>query len=277
MNPDLLAKVLVDLEKSGFGSEMRAARALLAAGWDVDSGVGFFDRDRQVSREFDIDASYEAKRKDSQHETVVVGVRAVIEVKKSTKPWVVFRNQIQTAFDISDYFNTLAYAENLPSAELSLLREVYRDHLRNTLRWKGYGIHESFKNPTARSRWYSAFVTTSKAASESLAFTKRYAPKPDENIGFEPAKASRLTIFRPVVILDGQLLSAELDDTGEIHVEEITAAPFEFHYRSAKYKQQFYRLDVVTLLGLHEYLESWRQRLESASTVIERLRVDKPR
>jgi len=54
MEEELSKKLLADLTKSGFGSEMRAIREFLKKGWWCGGGFHYFDEDENVNRETDI-------------------------------------------------------------------------------------------------------------------------------------------------------------------------------------------------------------------------------
>jgi hypothetical protein len=65
---------------------------------------------------------------------------------------------------------------------------------------------------------------------------------------------TRMFFVRPVVVLDGELLSAELDEAGALKVMEIDMAPMHIGYKSGGYKREKHRVDVVRLSALDQYL-----------------------
>ena len=57
MNTELVENIIKDLEKSGFSTELKVRKSLLDAGWSVNAGYGYFDKDENKSREIDIIAT----------------------------------------------------------------------------------------------------------------------------------------------------------------------------------------------------------------------------
>ncbi|UVM36374.1 hypothetical protein LOY28_16740 [Pseudomonas sp. B21-017] len=64
MNTELIKKIIDDLEKSGFSTELQARRIFQDSGWSVNAGYGYLDKDENKSREIDILAT---KVKSSKH------------------------------------------------------------------------------------------------------------------------------------------------------------------------------------------------------------------
>lgn len=60
----------------------------------------------------------------------------------------------------------------------------------------------------------------------------------------------------PVVVIDGSLLiSAELGPDQNPNLEEVPFAPLQFGFSTAHYEAATYRVDLVTLKSLTEYLK----------------------
>jgi hypothetical protein len=66
---------------------------------------------------------------------------------------------------------------------------------------------------------------------------------------------TRLLFTRPVVVLDGELLSVELDEAGNLELSEIEMAPMYVGYKSNQYERERYRVDLVRLNALPRYLD----------------------
>lgn len=116
------------------------------------------------------------------------------------------------------------------------------------MRWQGSGIHEAFKSPSQPSRWYSAFLATVKASIDKC---EQWS---DADEYEESLQGIHLDMYQPVVILDGLLLSAELDDNDEIQIEEIMFASLPFEYMSKSYEKEEHSVDLVSLKHFDEYL-----------------------
>lgn len=131
--------------------------------------------------------------------------------------------------------------------------------------WEGTGIHESFKNPDQPSRWYGAFLSAIKAATDYYEEYETDGEKLSNDLYENPTE---ITFNQPVVVLDGVLTTAELTADGEIIVEEVNSAAFRFDYKTKNYNKSSYRVDVVTIAGLGEYLELIKKRQKSLNDSI---------
>jgi len=243
MNAELQERLFADLRTSGFYSEMMAIRACRAAGWECRGGFTYFDRDERTTRECD----FEAVRKWRDLRTGNrVAARLLGQVKKSEKPWIVFVDRATHGFD--DGLETLLHVTEEENrwkvgAALRQRSPVLDDG------WTASGIHEAFKKPTDISRWYSAFVSVCKACETAY----------ETNVENEAGLVAQL--IKPVVVLDGLLMAAELGDDAELVLTETDHARFRFEYRSDRYDRAAYYLDLVTLTGLPRYLEGTADRM----------------
>jgi hypothetical protein len=183
------------------------------------------------------------------------------EVKKSERPWVVFRHAPNSEEDLlHGWTEVLNYSENLPGSS-----EAYADvfdgwSLSSRQGWKGYAVHESFKKPDQPSRWYAAAVAACKAAHHQLDINYSDA----ENGGALSSDIHEypplLHLSQPLVILDGLLFVAEISDSGELLVAPATMASVDFPFSSEAYEAETYRMPLVTLKALPEYLNLLEKR-----------------
>lgn len=252
MNEDLRNRIIADLEKSGFASEMNAIRLFLDRGWRCSGGSSYYDRDEYKSREIDIGAYRPVIEKNSAPH-ISCFFHIIAEVKKSDKPWVMFKSRVKKPLDA---WNNLIFRDNLPLSGDNMVRELSSKSLLATYGWQAYGIHESFKNPNQPSQWYGAAISACKAAEDVLS-----AESWETNQGeWEPAKTIHFIFVKPVIIFDGLLLSAEREKDGSLNVEHVSAAPISFVYRTASYRKPSYSLDVVALGSLDEYVAATEDR-----------------
>ncbi len=262
MDTILRDKIIKDLEKTGFGSEMRAIREFLKRNWNCTGNFSYFDKDAQISREGDLHASRRRLRNIDMPKAVIFWFHIVGEVKKSESPWVVFKEDLSSKSDLwtTDTWQNLTYYHHLPCYASDLNEYITQDSLLTRLRWARYGVHESFKNPDKLSRWYSSFVSTCKASEHVLASESSGKDSEREKTSDVFKDPPYLLFVMPVVILDGPLFSAEITDAGDIHIKEIEAAPFKFHFRNMNYDRRYYRLDLVKLSALGKYIDSCNSR-----------------
>lgn len=272
MNPEFEKKVIADLEKSGFSSELRAIRTFLSCGWGCTGFANYFDLDQELITGVDL---YAWKDKEERHERLRYGVQFRIdaEVKKSEKnPWIVFKEKSDHVID--DHINNLTHICGL--VPFSLRHAMAQDSTYSQLRWKAYGIHEGFKDPSAPSRSYSAMIKACKSAETTLkaasAYYKEFEEGSKDREDNEHAFKERFVVLvKPIVILDGILLAASLSDTGQISVEDIQFAPVQFYYKSKHCEKGVYLVDIVTIGGLEDYIRMSERRHQNIFDEVEHL------
>ena len=261
----MIDKIIKDLEKSGFSTELRARQIFIDSGWSVSAGYGYLDKDEDKSREIDIVATRVLGLKHGDKKYTHSEFHVCGEVKKSEKPWVVF-DQHSHPFLLSCAWNNLISAINLPSNPSQLAETLKKSSPIRKNGWLGSGIHESFKNPDQPSRWYGSFVSVSKASEYYYDSISPDGAKQTDDILNNPCE---IHFVQPLVILNAPLFRARLSDEGEIVVEEINSAAFRFDYPSKHYKNSPYRVDVVRLEHLGEYLSLIERRQQELCSEVE--------
>jgi hypothetical protein len=268
MNPTLEKNLIEDLEKSGFPSELHAIKTFLSCGWGCTGFANYFDLDEEKIRAVDLRAFN--RKVERLSNGMKVGTEFIIdaEVKKSEKPWIVFKEKNENAFD--DYINNLTHFYNLKPP--FMVKKAMQQHsLYIQLGWRGYGIYESFRKPNEPSRSYPALITVCKSVEHTLN-TYSVGYKESEQLSKESEEQLDeriLLLVKPIIILDGILVTASLSDTGRISLEEVRFAPLEFFYQSKNCRKGIYLVDLVTLNSLREYIEIYRNRQEA---ILERIK-----
>lgn len=263
--PDLPSQIAADLEKSGFAAEMRVLRTLHSRGWRATAGNSFYDLDENVSREFDVHGWVVSHHPVIEYRSVRVFSHLAIEVKRSSKPWVIFEHDALPQWQLDGGWNdVLSRIHDFP-VEPSALLDIFVQHsLTRKLGWKGYGIHEAFKNPDQPSRWYPAFISAAKAA-EHVLETSADPETSRDRLSRDPSLfPPELHIVQPVVILEGKLFRARLNEDGSPTVRPADAAEIDFAFKSPGYRRSLYRVLVVTVGGFAEQL----QRLEARHQIL---------
>lgn len=267
MSPDFEKRVMEDLEKTGFPSEFKVRNIVLSFSgkWTCTGTLGFFDLDEQKLRQVDVCAFMPCGDRVSKTQYTKTIWQLIMEVKKSEKgkPWVIFKED-NFLLKLGHMRNHLAACCNLPvewDKQFSFL--IHENSFCRDLNWLGYGIHESFKQPSEISRPYNAMISVVKAAEhfhrEATGRMKKQKPVTDDI----SKKPTQVTLTFPIVVLDGELLTAELDKTGKLVVSEVDIAPMCIGYKSSKYTRESYRVDVVRIDALNRYL-SFAEKQHSA-------------
>ena len=260
MSPDFKSKVIADLERTGFPAEFKVRRIIYthSGHWDCTGTMGYFDLDEQKLRQVDVYAFMPCGDRVSRTKHTHTVWSLVIEVKKSEqgKPWVVFKERRDVIRDVLLWRQDLVSYCNLPAEwEKNFSWRVYEHSFCRDLHWIGSGIHESFKQPSDHSRVYGALISVVKAAEhfnrEAHGGMDAQSPV-TADISESP---TRLFFTRPVVVLDGELLCAELDEAGNLDLSEVDMAPIYVGYKSPRYEREKYRVDLVRLDALPRYLE----------------------
>ncbi len=247
---ELKLKILANIQKSGFVSEMKVNSMLIKKGWAFTlSGETFTDKDLNKSREIDLMSFKQISNEDN---SLTISVQLIIEVKKSEKPWIIFCQKRQNFFHTIFGINILRDSENISMSELSFndLNENNK-HFNST--YFGTAFTEAFKDTSETSQVYSALITACKAAvhfkKDESKQSKPYVKIRDKN------EKRTLHIYLPVVVLNGNLYRAILDDLGEVDLEEVNYCPVNLNYTSENYSQSRFSPEIVTLNEFNNYLD----------------------
>jgi hypothetical protein len=229
VSTDLIDKVRVEIEKTGFPLELRVAALLQAREYYVAHSVYFVDRDEQKGRELDLRA---LKNAFFRNDGLDYAVRhcLLIECKRSaSRPWVVFTSpSVSYDQNISDI--QCAGANGLPwlRSNWKQLRELEARHPWFSLLQRGRAFFEPFSGGgEANQGIFKALVSVVKALVAIREAGFGGGPDQPRNIGF----------YYPMVVLDGSLFVARLESSGLV-VEEATAIPVSINYRSPHYAEE---------------------------------------
>jgi hypothetical protein len=266
MSADLVAKIIKDLKKSGFSTELEVRKLLIDSGWHVNASFGYLDKDEDKAREIDIIATNVENLRYGDKTFAHTEFHICGEIKKSDRPWVVFDQDTHPAL-LSCAWDNLISAINLPESSAKMTDSLREQSLIKVNGWLGSGIHEAFKKPNQPSRWYSSFVSVSKA---SEYFLEQVSPEGEKEIDNILENPCELHFVQPLVVLNAPLFRAAIATTGELEVSEIDRAAFKFDYKSKNYENSTFRVDLVTLDGLGSYIETVRDRQVSFCRVIEK-------
>ena len=210
---NLKSKIVDDLKKSGFPCEVSVASELDRKEWIVYNNALFLDSEENKSREIDIhavlvDYSLSHKKKLKQGDENKLITHLVIEIKKSDKPWIFFKNgstswpQIPTQnFKFSKEKNEFCEMlfEDLKKYGLTENR-----YIRAPLH-KSY--HVGFSDPSKTSAIFEALVKVNKALKY---FKNQYG-----------TGKFVLHYFVPLIVVDGTLWSANINKKGDLIVKEV--------------------------------------------------------
>ena len=252
-NKTLEEKVAEDLIKSGFSAEMRALKIFRNEDWNTTGISTYLDLDERKTREFDIKAHITKYERENDTQCFF---QVVADVKKTNKPWVIFKEIPHYDWMLGEKWDSLIFSEGLKKKTEVLTEALSKYSLSEKIGWLGNGIHEAFKKPDQPSRWYPALVSICKAAEHSLKVNSRETTEQDEETTSDPF----LFFVKPLIIIDGVLMSTSLSEGNDIEVNKIDAATIKFGFQTNNYTRRSYTVDVVTITYLDEYLRICKKR-----------------
>jgi len=274
-------KILEDIQKTGFVTELKVVSLLIEKGWSTEHSTTYEDKDENISREIDILASKVTYIKQ-------LGFRLtfylVIETKKTDRPWIVFTTskkfpelgwRIMHRTDNIHKWNPVPEMESGGFYSSIFDLDCLEGNPRNTHLRIGKAFHELGKSPKDKSQIYEGLITCGKAARY---FKDKYQLE-KEITDFMPEEETDVAIYLPTVVLDGLLYEVYNDEKGEITIHEETFIPIEMKYSSPHYRQGDWDLDlhpdIVSFKYLSDHLDEldkWKSSmLEKMTLVLKKL------
>lgn len=251
-------KIVEDLNKSGFASELTALQNFAEQGWSMTAGPHYLDPIEKRSREIDIYAWLQCEDEESGlsfHPTLIC------DVKKSEKPWVLLHtnggdrfgseemNREMMNLDVS-LGSVCTRGRNIKTDAHKIQFEFHSDSVAMENGWLAHGIHEAFKPPTEHSRWYQAALSLCRCIHV-------YAQGRGTS---DSVLTDNVSIMQPVIILDGELFSAKINEEREIEVVPVSFGTIKFQDHTAGLMQHRFYIDVVRLAALPEYLSTYPEK-----------------
>jgi hypothetical protein len=243
IDPD---KVLADVEKTGFPTELRVAAQLRNRGWSVSHNVYFMDKDEVKGREVDISAG-SVEMCTTKKPEISVYNELLIEVKQSKSyPWVIFSSP-KDVLDAGGY-SLLHWKKRVSSGMLTAQSiEAKRPGARS----------ERIGRSSYRAMTKSDTATIAEAI---LSATKAAIHACDECDEQYSDNSYDIVFFTPVVIVDGELFDCFVDQNDELSIHKCEYMSFRQIYMSDKYEERGFNVDIVTQDKFPEYLiaqETW--------------------
>ncbi|RDY60144.1 hypothetical protein [Flagellimonas nanhaiensis] len=259
----LKEKIIADIRKTGFIKELEVGSILRKNGWSTNHSDHYEDKDLSKSREIDIIAT---KVKNDSENHLHLEFSLVIDVKKmNKKPWVIFSVDKDTSLTqgwriqhsgynyMRKYGDKKQYRAGIFSTEVD-----YKNFKKNVSKY-GIAFHEAFKSPSETSKIYESLISVCKA---TWHMNNRYDfGKLDD---FDPEESTELYIYIPLVVLDGYLYEAILNNNGEIELNEKELIQIKLNYSSPNYGKSdidFFP-DIVHVNNLEEYLKRTDEWIE---------------
>ncbi len=266
LSDELRKRLVSDLQKSGFASEMQTLTRLSRLGWDAYGGYPYFDFEGHKTRSIDVQAyKHLSFPREDDLGGPIVEVNLSAEVKKSESPWIVFVDDAHGEHNESAWPLLDGHSLPQPAKEYRL---EWRDPLNEAGHPFGYAVHEAFKQPTESSRWFGAAHSAITAAEAShryeIEMWDRDGQPTDEGLWYLDF---RLHWEQPVVILDGSLIVARLVDA-ELELSTTDMVCMRVANADERAPRHLYHVHLVSLSAIDRYSDLLVQRLRALQTKV---------
>ncbi|MDF9449914.1 hypothetical protein [Bacillus toyonensis] len=254
MKQDLKEKLLKDIQKTGYPLELKITNIFNKYGWRTRSNSYYIDKDENKGREIDLIASNWEKLQDDEN-YLEMSFYFVTEIKTAwTKPWVLFsvteNNDWYIRHSVNLEFNK--GVQHSPKIERYFSKNVLNVQSR-----LGKSFYEGFSGNGSRDDIY-------KALSGSVKALEHY--KESSFASKDQSTDKIIDYYIPLIIIDGPLFEAYLDDKGEIQLEEVEYMQAAFNYLSPNYNiGSKYGSSIVHIIRfgyLEEFLEKYGEDMK---------------
>jgi hypothetical protein len=217
--------VLEFLNNEGYPLEMHVAKCFRHAGFQVFQSNIYVDKETGKDREIDV-VAYSSRF----FGDYLISIRAIIECKYAKFPWVLLskEDRLLQKLGMENYYctdnNGRILLERLAVEPEFMLPPRFMIERRTC-----YGLTDISTKDSDVKTPYKAV----KTLLNSLIYEKD--KKADENL---------LTIYVPVIVIQGQLFEAFLNEADEIEVHEIKEG--QLIYKSNVYPNVFPQIEVIT-------------------------------
>lgn len=238
--------IIEEINKTGFPLELRVSKFLHDEGYYVANNVYYIDQDEGKGREVDMRALKNYKF-NAGEKSYFIRHCLLIECKRSAdKPWVVFTSP-QTVYDrLSFFLHSRGVKKDIEWADYGVPAKMGKIHPFSICERRGRSFFEPFKRNEGKVTIYKSLITSVKAA---IAI---------RNNEFS-AESNAVCYYYPMVIFDGKLYEAYLDDRNKIVVQEADSVMVSFFYESPKYQDERFVVPIVT----ERYLPTFFSCLDS--------------
>ena len=264
MDDQLKNKIIEDINKTGYLLELFIARKIYARGWRTFVNRSYIDPETKKIRETDVFAftSYE-------QDNIIFSIHLVIETKKHNKPWVVFVNHYDAEI-IKDLrtFETHLFIDNFSFDIIDI--STFSDNLpRMQVDFIGRNFYEAFKTPNEPSKIYESILSVGKAAlyhrdRDLESYKEHHDGIIDNSDNYNKTKRTYFSIYLPVIILDGVLSIATINENLDLDFNQAKYCPVDLDFSDNDTQDSTYLVDIITKDFIDEYLdkiENWGKSL----------------
>jgi hypothetical protein len=267
----LEANLIKDLEKTGYPAELRAGNVFARSGWTVHYNVYYMDWDEKKGREIDLLA---VNAVSSNKHDVWIRLHLPCAVKKSKDPWVIFTTEgagEMVGLEEPGWGRLHLKLNEIDYHVLSADKMEKKSTIHRFRRF-GHSYYVAFGGSQSKPDIFAALTSSVKAAEDDLRQIKQVMGEDEARLGQKVWHGRDLTLIEPIVILDGNLYEAYLDNTGKMVVNKENHIPVCFGYLSTEYKRtdfaSEYIVEIVTIDGLADLISNKMKWLNSMKRTI---------
>ena len=251
LKKSLEERLLEDINKSGFPLELRVSHELLTRGYFVEHNVYYVDKDEKKGREIEISALRNSQSHPREKEPTWVRVRLLVDCKKAQadKPWVIFTSPV-THYE--SYARTIMQAglHEPEKLEADSIASVTAHHPYWLMPRRGRSYYEGFKGPDTGG-------SPNNIHKGVMSVIKATIARMDEDRGHP------FVMYQPLIILEGRLFEAFLDDKRQIALVKQPWIPLSFSYRSPAYDNRRFTVLFVEEANLPDLLRRFDDTLQA--------------
>lgn len=257
-------QILAALKNSGYLLEDRVNKTLSAIGWDTIPNSRYIDNQNEIEREIDIVALYRISASDEHLDYIHSSL--LIECMNNKEPIVFFENLERSPNRIAA-LNFTCFNDNFWSI---LLEAQDKIGFIDKLVWSSQycSFHQVSKNKDAENNGWIAYHPNEKH--DSLDSIFKYI-KYHKNEYSERKNTSDFIVgfyHRPLVILQGKLMSVEQGDELTIH----TRNHIKYQIPKADNDARLFSIDIITEDYLSTYLSDIKKEDEVIAEIIKKNR-----
>jgi hypothetical protein len=258
--------IIKEIQHSGFPLEIFASIILNNEGWTVRPSLDYFDKEINEYRETDIVAQ---QKLSSQN----IDNMLIIECKKSEeKPWVFIQQK------------RIGYLSTNLNIAISSQNDIYYDNLEKTMIYHHYSLIPTctyYIVPFTNDENSKLSKAIFHAKNQIISATNHLLEQQSERYKKYP-ELSLKTFFHPIILFDGVLYSAKIDEEGiqlkkENHlllsVERELPEKRIIKFNPAMFADLEYKpylIDIVKKDYFHEYLQNFGKYFDACAKDLEK-------
>ncbi len=251
-NDSVQSKILQELKKTGFPTEVICADIMQKCGWGVLHNPSYWDDSEKVSREFDIRA-YKNWKYITPGGNYFLAVYLIVECKKSEKPWVFFSSPETFSTRLSQFIKTSDsfIFTNSSHSESQISDAILLE------------THHYFKNPKLARTFYEPFKGQEKSDMSQMIYSAIMSSVKATLFHSQDRRSDEYTfIYYPMIIFNGNMYDAQVKSLNDIELVPSEHIRLSFNYmlpKSSKHstiweQQERFIIDVVHYGYLEKFL-----------------------